>query len=284
VDAVVMSWILPVTAFTTGLLGSVHCLGMCCGVSATVALASKPPRSASGYSYPGAAITTAAIPFSARFATEVNVLAFNIGRITSYALAGALAGTVGAVMGGLGQSGVISQTMGMRTALFVLANLMIVLTGLYLMGVAQLLAPLERAGSQLWRHLSPLTRKLLPLRSPGHAALFGMLWGWIPCGMVYAMLLTAMSSGSALMGMLTMAAFGAGTLPMMLASGWAAGSLRRWTRHPRVRLAAGLTVVALGVFGLARVSALEQLQTFGAYCAALLQPNAPRAQAQPWTP
>ena len=58
-------------------------------------------------------------------------------------------------------------------------------------------ADMERIGGHLWRHISPLTRKLLPLRSAAHATLFGMVWGWIPCGMVYAMLLSAISAGSA---------------------------------------------------------------------------------------
>jgi uncharacterized protein len=239
-------------------------------VSGTIALAAKPLRNPHDRPFP-VAVIAAASPFNGHFTAQIHVLAFNAGRITSYAVAGALAGTAGAVIGGLGQSGIISQTTAVRTAVFVLANLMIIGTGLYLMGVPQLLAPLERAGHHVWRHVSPLTRKLMPLRTPGHAAVFGMLWGWIPCGMVYAMLLTAMSSGGTVNGMLTMIAFGAGTLPVMLAAGWAAASLRRWTHHPRVRFAAGLAVIALGVAGLARTGSLEPLQAFGAYCSTLLQ-------------
>ncbi len=275
-----VDWIFPLTALTTGLLGGVHCLGMCSGVSATVALSSLPLHNASRHRSPVAAIAGTS-RFNTPFAAQFNVAAFNAGRIASYALAGALAGTVGAVLGGLGHSGIISQTSAMRIALFVLANLLIVCIGLYLMGIPQLLAPLERAGSHLWRHVTPFTRKLLPLRSAGHAALFGMLWGWIPCGMVYAALLTAMSSGSAVNGMLTMFAFGLGTLPVMLASGWAAATLRRWTRHPRVRLAAGLMVVALGVAGLAHSGSFAPLQTLGAYCTTLIQPAVPRAVTPP---
>ncbi|MEO8386491.1 MAG: sulfite exporter TauE/SafE family protein [Betaproteobacteria bacterium] len=279
-DITVTGLTLPLTALATGFLGSAHCLGMCGGISATVALASAAgessrlvPRS------PQVAIINISARGSEAARTSLsaansNVLAFNAGRIGSYAIAGGLAGTLGGALAGFGQGWVISDTLSARTALFVLANLMVVFTGLYLMGFPQLLAPLERAGSQLWRRISPLTRGLLPLRSPGHAAMFGMLWGWIPCGMVYAMLLTAMSSGGTASGMATMLAFGAGTLPAMLLSGWAAGSLQRWTRLPRVRVAAGLVIVMLGVFGLARVSSLEQLQAFGAFCNGLLQSNA----------
>ena len=272
-------WTLLLTALTTGLMGSLHCLGMCGGISATVALAS-PPASAPGnrtvrtMRLVQVALVTVSAPASLSPSTaEANVLAFNAGRIASYALAGAMAGSLGGALAGLGRGWVITETMSVRTALFLFANLMIVFTGLYLMGVPQLLAPLERAGGHLWRLVSPYSRKLLPLRTLSHAAMFGMLWGWIPCGMVYAMLLTAMSAGSAAGGAMTMFAFGVGTLPVMVGSGWSAGRLRGWTRKPRVRLAAGIAVVAMGLFGIARMGTLEQLQVFGVFCASLIQPT-----------
>ena len=335
-EAQFAAWTLPLTALTTGFLGSVHCLGMCGGISATVALASSIPSARplpdgvfSGAVISGAPRSSAVLgsslfkgrlggiggaktvkrsaqqapiplgpslrspPFSkgeaqeyapphpfgkqlikatSQFATETNVLAFNAGRIGSYAIAGAMAGTLGGALAGVGQEWVISGTMPMRLALFVFANLMIIFTGLYLMGLPQLLAPLERAGGNLWKHLSPWSRRLLPLRSPAHAAMFGALWGWIPCGMVYAMLLTSMSAGSAASGAMTMLAFGVGTLPAMVAAGWSAGRLRSWTRNARVRLVAGGAVLAMGVFGLARLGTLEQLQSFGAFCTSLLMP------------
>ena len=113
------------------------------------------------------------------------------------------------------------------------------------------------------------------------AALFGMLWGWIPCGMVYAMLLSAMSAGSAATGMLTMLAFGLGTLPMMIAAGWAAGSVQRFTRNSRVRMVAGAAVVAMGLFGFARADGLKQLQDFGALCISVIQPAASNSLTMP---
>jgi hypothetical protein len=281
VESGTIFWTLLLTALTTGLMGSLHCLGMCGGISATVALASppaRPPDNGTLRPVPVALVThpvstrAGFLPSTAPSTAEANVLAFNAGRIASYAIAGALAGTLGGALAGLGQGWVISETTPVRTALFLLANLMIIFTGLYLMGVPQLLAPLEKAGGHLWRHLSPHAQKLLPLRTLSHAAWFGMLWGWIPCGMVYAMLLTAMSAGSAASGAMTMFAFGAGTLPVMLGTGWSAGRLRGWTRRPRVRLAAGMAVVAMGVFGLARIGTLAQLQAFGAFCMTLIPP------------
>ena len=266
----------PLTALATGLLGSVHCLGMCGGISATVAVASPTPETSRRFAQPSN-IAFISLPASRHQATnpllsasDANVLAFNAGRIASYVLAGAMAGTLGGVFAGVGQGWVIRDTMTMRTALFLFANLMIVFTGFYLLGVPQFLAPLEKAGGRLWRVVSPWSRKLLPLRTPSHAALFGMLWGWIPCGMVYAMLLTAMSAGGPAGGAMTMLAFGAGTLPMMVGAGWSAGRLRAWTRSPRVRFAVGMAVIAMGLFGIARIGTLEQLQAFGAFCSSLL--------------
>jgi sulfite exporter TauE/SafE len=265
---------LPVAALTTGFLGSLHCLGMCGGVSGTIALGSAVP---SHRSPPGPALALAiAIPLSevrgpsqALSGAQANVLAFNAGRIASYMVAGALAGSIG---GAIGQGWVLSETVTARTTLFLFANLMIVATGLYLMGIPQLLAPLERAGGLLWRQIAPYTKKLLPMNTLPRAALFGMLWGWIPCGMVYAMLLSAMSAGSTALGMLTMLAFGVGTLPAMITAGWAAAGIGRWTRDTRVRLLAGAAVVAMGLFGFARADGLQQLQSFGAFCVSVIHP------------
>ena len=147
---------------------------------------------------------------------------------------------------------------------------MIVLTGLYVMGLTQLLVPLERAGGTLWRHLSRYTKLFLPMNTLPRAAMFGALWGWIPCGLVYAMLLTAIGAGSAAAGAMTMLAFGVGTLPAMMLTGLSIGSLRRWTRNPRVRVAAGGAIVGMGLVGLARVDSLASLRMFGAFCISML--------------
>ena len=266
---------LPLTALATGFLGSLHCLGMCGGVSGTIAIgaATRHPsshdRAMLSIAIPVASISRAPQVLSA---PQTNVLAFNAGRIGSYMIAGAMAGSIG---GAIGQGWVLSETMTARTVLFLFANLMIVATGLYVMGLPQLLAPLERAGGLLWRHVSPLIKQLLPMNTVPRAALFGMLWGWIPCGMVYAILLSAISAGSAVAGMLTMLAFGIGTLPAMIAAGWAAGSIRQWTRDSRVRMAAGAAIVAMGLFGFARTDGLKELQSFGAFCVSVISPASP---------
>ena len=274
-DFAVTALTLPLAALTTGFLGSVHCLGMCGGVSGTIALGAVTPSRLRNH---GTTLSIS-IPIVAfrrtpqlLSASETNVLAFNGGRIASYMIAGAMAGSIGGV---ISQGWVLSETMSARTGLFLFANLMIVATGLYLMGLPQLLAPLERAGGIIWRRVSPQIKKLLPINTAPRAALFGMLWGWIPCGMVYAMLLSAMSAGSGAAGMLTMLAFGIGTLPAMIAAGWAAGGIRQWTRDSRVRMVAGAVIVAMGLFGFARADGLKQLQSFGAFCVSVIAPASP---------
>ena len=264
-NEMLVAWSLPLTAMAAGFLGSVHCLGMCGGVSGVIAVAA---RSSPSHNSTDVAMTLAIpitfVPAAHAFpAPSSNVLAFNAGRIASYAVAGAIAGSAGSLVG---QAWLVGSSFPLRAGLFVFANLMIVLTGLYLMGLPQMLAPLERAGGRIWQHLSPYTKRFLPMDSLPRAAAFGVLWGWIPCGLVYAMLLTAMSAANAGMGALTMLAFGIGTLPAMLSAGLMAGQLRRWTRDSRVRLASGTAVIALGLWGLMRAESLASLQAFGVFC------------------
>ena len=82
----------------------------------------------------------------------------------------------------------------------------------------------------------------------------GVLWGWLPCGLVYSVLITALAAGSAGQGALIMAAFGLGTLPNLLAIGLFWESLRGWVQAPPVRRTAGLLVIGFGVYGLYKVA------------------------------
>jgi len=99
-----------------------------------------------------------------------------------------------------------------------------------------------------------LLRKVGPLDGPARMFMAGSLWGWLPCGMVYSVLVTAMLSGSAVHGALVMLAFGLGTLPMLLGLGLLGARLRGWLARPRVRLACGIVVLGFGLLGLARAA------------------------------
>ena len=211
-----------IAALLVGFVGSTHCLGMCGGIAG--ALGSAAPN--------GSALTTASY-----------AMAYNTGRITSYAVFGAVVGFLGALAG----SGLDTHTW--LIVLRGVTGLVMIAIGLYLLVNWSGLRRIEALGAGLWAWISPIARRLLPPRSQFQAFAVGTLWGWLPCGLVYTMLLTAAVSGSAIGGASVMAAFGLGTLPAM-AGVTAAGNLLR--RHlTRLRRVGGALILAFGVWTLA---------------------------------
>ncbi|WP_333845131.1 sulfite exporter TauE/SafE family protein, partial [Pelomicrobium sp.] len=173
--------------------------------------------------------------------------AYNVGRIASYGAAGAAAGAAGSA--GLLVEGLIPMQQGLYAA----ANLMLIALGLSVAGLWHGVAYLERAGGLLWRQLQPWTTRVLPIDSLPRAFAAGTVWGWLPCGLVYSVLFTALLSASPVTGALVMLAFGAGTLPNLLAMGWFAGSLRGFLQRPWVRYGAAAAIVSFGIAGLLRL-------------------------------
>lgn len=230
-----MSFAILAAVFLTGLLGGVHCVGMCGGI-----------------------VTAFAGPGGAR--RWPLHLGYNFGRIASYAVAGALAGMAGSF--GLMLNGVLP----VQQWLYVLANLMLIGMGLYLAGLTQVASLLERAGAVLWRHVQPLSRALLPADTLPRAFALGMLWGWLPCGMVYAVLASALISGNALSGAAVMLAFGLGTLPNLMLAGLAMRRLTALKQARAARLLAGALVLGFGVYGLANASTIGQHIRGGLFC------------------
>ncbi len=210
--------------FLVGWLGGVHCIGMCGGIVTALSMATPDGRAGWGV-----------------------LLGYNGGRLASYVIAGTLAGAVGA------STLLLNDFLPVSRLLYGLANLMLVLLGLYLAGLSQVVLGIERLGARLWQVLQPRLKALLPVRNPGQAVLAGLVWGWLPCGLVYSVLVSALASGSAARGALLMLAFGLGTLPNLLAMGWFARQLQGWRRRRAVRMGAGLLVAAYGVWGLAHV-------------------------------
>ncbi|WP_457670886.1 sulfite exporter TauE/SafE family protein [Thiolapillus sp.] len=215
-------------AFLVGLLGGVHCLGMCGGIVGALTLG-QPQQDAAT---------------SAFWKLQ---LGYNAGRVLSYVLAGSIAGGLGLL---LAQAGPLHYT---QQILSVVAGLFMILMGLYLGGWWMGLARVEKAGGVVWRRIEPLGRKLLPVRSPGQAFLLGMVWGWLPCGLVYSVLIWALSAGGMAEGALLMAAFGLGTLPNLLLMGAAAGWMGSLLRKPLARKIAGGLVILFGVMMLVQL-------------------------------
>lgn len=237
-----------VAVFLVGLLGGVHCLGMCGSiVGIFTAQMSQPSPEPS----PGGGGANRLAPAGARdrrpSARWPFHLAYSSGRIASYAAAGALAGAVG-------QAGLLMRdAVPVQHLLFALSSLMLIALGLYLAGIWGAVRQLERIGGGLWKVLQPFTARLLPVNTVPRALGLGVLWGWLPCGLVYSVLLAALASGSAVQGSLVMLAFGLGTLPNLLAIGLFWESAKGWVQSPRVRLVAGLLVLLLGMYGLFKV-------------------------------
>lgn len=187
-------------------------------------------------------------------------LAYSLGRIFSYTVAGGLLGALGSV--GMFYDGVLP----VQVTLYVFANLMLIAMGFYMAGVTRFLAPLERGGQAIWRLVQPMSRRFLPVRTMAQALPLGLLWGFLPCGMVYGVLALALMTGSAGRGAGLMLAFGLGTLPNLLLAGLVLGRFRDFMRNGKVRLAAGLIVLGFGVFGLIRAPTLGGKLWSGLVC------------------
>lgn len=209
------------SALAIGLVGSTHCIGMCGGIVSAFTLSAK-TGTRQRWHY---------------------VLVYHVGRIGSYALAGAIVGFIGQHLFSWAASA--QQVAHLISAAFVFA------LGLYLCGWSNALGWLERIGGSFWKRLQPLGRRLLPVNHPGKALLLGTLWGWLPCGLVYAALAWSLSAGSALRGAALMAAFGIGTLPALLI----VGTFARWfvatTGKLWVRRFVGLSLVIVAIYGVA---------------------------------
>ncbi len=210
---------LPVALFMMGLIGSTHCVGMCGGITTALGMAVRgDPRR--------------------RLALTIG---YNLGRITSYALAGLLV----ALAGALGR-----EHLALAPVLRWLAGLFMIALGLYIAGWWRGLVKLEHLGQRVWRYLQPLGQRCLPVTTAPRAVALGAVWGWLPCGLVYSALVLAMTSASAWQGALGMAVFGLGTLPVMVAMGVASGSLLKLLQARGVRAGAGIMLVVFGLWQL----------------------------------
>ncbi len=206
-------------AFFVGLFGSAHCLLMCGGMAGALQMLMPPSRARRGWLQ----------------------LMLGLGRISSYALTGALFGGLGATM--IGSTGLMPQW------LQLFAGLMLLAMALYISRLWFGLLKLERAGQALWRRVQPISQRLLPLDSAVKAYAYGLCWGYLPCGLVYSALSWSLGSGSGTQGALWMALFGLGTLPAVLLAGQTADALRQLQQQQWVR------------YGLAAVLAAYALQT-----------------------
>ena len=209
------------SALTIGLLGSAHCIGMCGGITSALSL------SIAGRTKP---------------AVFGLMLCYHLGRLSSYALAGFILGSLGWFLGD--SNPVIQQS------LRFIAGGMLIAMGLYLSGTWRGLAQLETMGSILWRKIQPVANRILPVRHVPGALALGSLWGWLPCGMVYSTLIWSASQGSPVKSALLMACFGFGTIPSVLLTGLLSKQLNQLIQAQITRNLAAIMMVLFGLWTL----------------------------------
>ena len=171
--------------FVVGLVGAGHCIAMCGGISSML---------------------TAALPVEGGFYSRklLYVFSYNIGRISSYCVIGLLAGLTGSLA---------AKNIGLPlSVLRIVSGIFLILLGLYIGRWYMGLIRVEKIGQYLWKYLSPVSKKLLPVNSASKALGLGALWGWLPCGLVYSTLTWSIASADPFQGALIMAGFGFGTL------------------------------------------------------------------------
>jgi sulfite exporter TauE/SafE len=214
---------LLLAVLAASLLGSTHCAGMC---GAFVLFAVATPDDA---------------PSVWRSRATLNA-AYNLGRLVTYTLLGAVAGLVGA---GLDLGG---SMIGVQRTAAVVAGAMMIGFGV----VALLRARGVRVGRV------PLPGVVTRVVAGGHRAVadaapitrawtVGLLTTLLPCGWLYAFAITAAGTGSPVLGAAVMAVFWAGTLPVLAAVGVGAQALAGPLRA-KLPVVTSLLLVGVGVY------------------------------------
>lgn len=224
-------------ALLLGLLASGHCIVMCGGISGALGLVTAKDRDG---------------------ATRRALLAtYQLGRIASYALAGLLVGCLGDRL--ISVLDIDSVRVGLRIA----TGAALAVAALAMLGLIK--APGPGLGRLLWPRIARLGRSLIPVTNVPRAFAFGMLWGWMPCGLAYSMLLIAALTAQPLQSAAIMLAFGIGTLPAMLAAAWSAPWLAAWTSQRNVRNGAGVCLLLCAVAVIAGPWLLAHMHLLHAY-------------------
>lgn len=205
-------------AFFVGLAGSAHCALMCGGISAAMT-GSKVEKNRTS-----------------------QVLAVQLGRVSSYVLAGIIAAILST------SALALLSTDFARSLVQVVLGLAWITIALQLLGYWQRVKFLPHIGTWFWKRLLPLRQYVWPIDSMPRAFAAGALWGWLPCGMSYSMVLVAAASASVVQAALMMAAFGLGTVPTLLIPALAAAKLQRIHLIPKVKTIIALAMIAFGAF------------------------------------
>lgn len=228
-------------AFVIGLFSSLHCISMCGSIIGTLTYSLSPD-----------------IRNNKRILFSI-VLSYNLGRIASYALAGAVVGTLHTFL-----SLPFSQGTAYRI-IQVLSAAIMAGAGLYIAGWFPRFAYIEKLGSRFWKFIEPYGRKMIPVKTRTQALLFGMVWGWLPCGLIYTALALAATTGDIVHSSMTMLSFGLGTLPAVVGVGIMTTVLARLSRIQRFKQAVGILLIIfalLAAFPRLNPMRIEHITTF----------------------
>ena len=204
------------TALLLGLFGASHCLVMCGGIAAGIGQTAK----------------------ASQHSAWQSAMAFNLGRISSYTLAGLLVGALGLWLQ--------SQHHILMLSLRTLSRLLLILMGLYITRWLMWLTRLEALGQHVWRHIQPKAGRLLTEHHFIKRMQLGMLWGFLPCGLIYSTLGWVAANGDPMLGAVCMLCFGLGTFPAMFSATLAGGLLRTFLQNRLTKLISGLLLIGFG--------------------------------------
>ncbi|WP_158968894.1 sulfite exporter TauE/SafE family protein [Paraglaciecola sp. L3A3] len=214
------------SAMLIGLAGGVHCAGMCGGIVGAFSYAL--PKGSNLFAY---------------------TLTYNLGRIFSYTLAGGLTGWLGQIFSNqINQGIVILQFIG---------SVFLILLAFYITGWWRGLSKIEKIGTKLWQIIRPWSTKFIPFKNPLYALPYGIIWGWLPCGLIYSSLTWSLASGSAINGALLMFGFGLGTLPIMVLMALGFAKTQKMVQHPKVKLIIGLLLLVFAGLQIIKLMSLS---------------------------
>jgi sulfite exporter TauE/SafE len=224
------------SAFIIGLLSAGHCLAMCGGITSMLTSAiSQDPLLKNN-------LLQNNVPKEKTQSKLVIILCYNIGRIGSYAILGAIVGFTGSIA---------AKSIGLPLAgLRIIAGIFLVLLGLYLGQWLMILSRVESIGKKLWQYISPLSKKVIPVNSPLKALSLGAIWGWLPCGLVYSTLTWSLASGDPQTGAWIMASFGLGTLPALLTMSFGLLSIKNFLKNNTVRKSIAIIIIFYGFYSI----------------------------------
>jgi hypothetical protein len=212
------------SAFIIGILGSGHCIGMCGGITTML---------------------TTAIPESSKAKKLPLTLSYHFGRISSYALIGAIAGFTGSLA---------AKSIGTPIVMLrLMAGVFLIFLGLYLAQWLMWLTKIEKIGKLVWRYISPLSKRFIPVTSNSQAVMLGVLWGWLPCGLIYSTLTWSLASGHPVDGALLMLCFGLGTLPSLISVSFGYLSIKKWVTNKHARQLFGSSLIAYGFYNITQI-------------------------------